>query len=264
MRLLTLRLPLQARALACMLLVVGMGSAHAGLFDDDEARKAILDLRNRVSQMEAKQSDEASQNAQLRDQVQQLQRSLLDANNQLEQQRSDLAKLRGQNEQLARDVADLQRRQKDIAQGVDDRIRKLEPQKVNVDGKEFLADPDERRVYEDAVAPLRTGDFNAAAGGLTSFIKRYPTSGYIDSARFWLGNALYGKRDYKNAIASFRAFITGAPDHPRAPEALLAIANCEIEMRDNKAAKRTLGELLRVYPKSEAAQAAKERLASLK
>ena len=244
------------RPLCLALLAAAAVSAHAGLFDDDEARKAILDLRARVTQNETKQNDIATQNAQLLD--------LVEMNNQLELLRADLAKQRGQNEQLARDVADLQRRQKDIAQGVDDRIKKLEPQKVSVDGKEFLADPEEKRLYEDAIAPLRNGDFAVTANALSGFLRRYPTSGYVDSARFWLGNAQYGKREYKEAIASFRAFITGAPEHPRAPEALLAIANCQIEMKDNKSAKRTLDDVLRTYPKSEAAQAAKERLASLK
>ena len=56
-----------------------------------------------------------------------------------------------------------------------------------------------------------------------------PGSGYADSARFWLGNALYGKRDYKEAITAFRTMANSAPDHPRAPEALLAIANCQVE-----------------------------------
>jgi tol-pal system protein YbgF len=252
------------RPLCLALLAAAAMSAHAGLFDDDEARKAILDLRARVTQNETRQNDIATQNAQLLDQIQQLRRSLLEMNNQLELLRADLAKQRGQNEQLARDVADLQRRQKDIAQGVDDRIKKLEPQKVSVDGKEFLADPEEKRLYEDAIAPLRNGDFAVTANALSGFLRRYPTSGYVDSARFWLGNAQYGKREYKEAIASFRAFIAGAPEHPRAPEALLAIANCQIEMKDNKSAKRTLDDVLRTYPKSEAAQAAKERLASLK
>jgi tol-pal system protein YbgF len=263
---LTVRLPIpRLRAVACAALLAGLQlSAHAGLFDDDEARKAILDLRTKVADLETKQGTLITQNGQLTEQVQQLQRSLLDANNQLEAMRADLARLRGQDEQLARDVADLQRRQKDLTQGVDDRLRKLEPQKVSVDGKEFTADPDERKAYEDAVAPLRDGDFAAAAAGLAAFMKHYPSSGYIDSARFWLGNADYGKRDYRDAIANFRSFLGGAPNHPRAPEALLAIANCQIEMRDNKAAKRTLGDLLKQYPKSEAAEAARDRIASLK
>ena len=92
-------------------------------------------------------------------------------------------------------------------------------------------------------------------------LRRYPASGYRESALFWLGNAQYGKRDYKEAIASFRAFVTAAPDNPSAPEALLAIANCQTELKDAKAARRTIDELIKTYPKSEAAQAGKERLA---
>ena len=99
---------------------------------------------------------------------------------------------------------------------------------------------------------------------LAAFQRRYPSSGYADSVRFWLGNALYGKRDHKEAIAAFRAFVNGAPDHPRAPEALLALANSQAEMKDTRGARRTLDELIKTYPQSEAAQAGKERLASLK
>jgi tol-pal system protein YbgF len=81
---------------------------------------------------------------------------------------------------------------------------------------------------------------------------------------FWLGNAQYGNRQYKEAIATFRGLVTAAPDSAKAPEALLAIANCQAELKDAKSARRTIDELLKAYPKSEAAQAGKERLASLK
>jgi TolA-binding protein len=50
----------------------------------------------------------------------------------------------------------------------------------------------------------------------------------------------------------------------RAPEAALSIANCQLELKDNRAARKTLEDLVRVYPQSEAAAAAKERLARLK
>lgn len=256
-----MRRSLKATAWAALALAGMLSTAHAGLLEDDEARRAIIELRTRVTQLESKDSERVTQ---LRDEIQQLRRSLLDANNQLEALRSDLARQRGQDEQLARDVAELQRHQKDIAQGVEERMRKLEPQKVTVDGKEFLADGEEKRLYDEAVAPMRNGDFNATAQALITFMRRYPASGFIDSARFWLGNAQYGKREYKDAIASFRTFVAAAPDHPRAPEGLLAVANCQLEMKDNKAARRTLDELVRTYPRSEAAQAAKERLVTLK
>jgi tol-pal system protein YbgF len=244
-----------------MVLALAAGGASAGLFDDDEARRAILDLRSRIQQADDASKARAAEQA---DQISQLRRSLLDLNAQLEALRAELAKTRGQNEQLARDVADLQRAQKDIVQGVDTRLRKVEPQKVSVDGKEFMADPEEKRQFDDAMGTLRGGDFAAAASAYEGFLRRFPGSGYVDSARFWLGNAQYGKRDYKEAIATFRSFVSASPDHPRAPEALLALANCQIELKDAKSARKTLGDVVKAYPNSEAAGAAKERLAALK
>ena len=248
-------------ASACLAAVAYTPAAHAGLFDDDEARRAILDIRTRIDQNTERQRTGQQQ---LTDQIEQLRRSMLDLNNQLEQVRSDNAKLRGQNEQLARDLSDVQRKQKDLQSGVDDRMRKFEPQQVTVDGKTFSADPDEKRQYDEALELLRKSDFAGTANALTAFRKRYPSSGYNDSALFWLGNAQYGTRQYKEAIVSFRAMVAAAPDNAKAPEALLAIANCQAELKDTKGARKTIDDLVRTYPQSEAAQAGRDRLASLK
>lgn len=234
--------------------------AHA-LFEDDEARKAILDLRTRLTQAEEARRKDAEQ---LQEQVAPLRRSLLDLNAQIDALRGDVARLRGQNEQLARDLSETQRRLSDQSQSLETRLRPLEPQKVVLDGKEFQAGPEEKAQYDAAMAAVRRGDFTEAASALAAFQRRYPNSGYGDSVRFWLGNALYGKRDYKEAIATFKAFVAGNPAHPRAAEALLAQANCQIELKEVKGARRTLEDLLKAYPGTEAAQAAKERLAVLK
>ena len=246
--------------------------ARAGLFDDDEARKAILDLRTRITQNDEQAKAridqlgraQAQMAEQMNEQMAAMRRSLLDLNNQLEALRADLAKLRGTDEQLQRDVADLQKRQKDLGQVVDERLRRLEPVKVSLDGIEFSASPEERKGYDDAVALMRGGDFDKAAAALAAFQRRYPNSGYADSVRYWLGNAHYARRDYKEAIATFRAFVAASPEHPRAAEAMLALANSQAETKDTKAARKTIEDLLKAYPKSEAAQAGKERLASLK
>jgi len=257
--------PIRWLSAAGVVCAVFAPAAHAGIFDDDEARKAILDLRQKLEQSnEAQRARQAELNAQMADQIAQLKKSLLDLNAQIEGLRSDNAKLRGQDEQLARDVAELQRHVTDLQQGVNDRMRKLEPQKVSVDGKEFLADPDEKRLYDDALSTFRRGDFAGAASALSAFQKRYPASGYNESVLLWLGNADYGKRDYKEAIAAFRSLVAGYPDGAHAAEALLSIANCQIELKDTKSARRTIDDLVRRYPKSEAAQAGRERLASLK
>ncbi|MFM1906620.1 MAG: hypothetical protein RLZZ591_297 [Pseudomonadota bacterium] len=243
--------------------------AQSALFEDEEARRAILELRQRVEtvRQEAEQrTTQAVQQAkeQSTEEATQLRRSLIDLQGQIEAMKADVARLRGQGEQLARDVAELQRTSKDKAELLEDRLRKLEPLKVTIDGAEFLAEPQEKRDFESALALFRKGDFNAAQLAFVDVLRRYPQSGYKAASLFWLGNAQYATRDYKEAIINFRALLAQSPDHIRAPEAVLSVANCQLELKDAKGAKKTLEDLVKAYPQSEAAAAARERLARLK
>jgi len=243
------------------LIFLTVASAQAALFEDDEARTAILDLRQRI---EASRVASEAANTRAGEDNMVLRRSLLELQNQIELLREESAKLRGMNEQLTRDIADSQRQQKDIFQKVDDRFKQFEPAKVNVDGREFLVEPLEKRDFEAALLVFRRGDFPAAQVIFVDFLKRYGASGYRVPALFWLGNAQYATRDYKEAMSNFRALIAQDPEHLRAPEAVLSIANCQIELKDARGARKTLEDLLKAYPQSEAAGAAKERLARLK
>lgn len=249
-----------SRALGVCLLGLTF-NAQAALFDDDEARRAILDLRQKVDASQLRATEDLRK---VSDENLQLRKSILDLANQLETLRSDQAKLRGQDEQLTRDVAEVQRKQKDLTQGVDERLRKFEPSKVSVDGKEFVTSAPETREFDASLAVLRKGDFAAAQVGFLEFLKRYPESGYRAPALFWLGNSQYALRSYKEAIVNFKAVLSVAPDHLRAPEAALSIANCQVELKDTKAARKTLEDLVKVYPQSEAAAVAKDRLTKLK
>lgn len=244
---------LRGAALAAALLCVSAGS-QAALFEDDEARRAILDLRQRVEAMR-QQTDQR-----LTDENGQLRRSLLDLQNQIEQMRGDLARMTGQNEQLQRTLSEMQSRQSTI----DDRLKQNEPTKVSVDGREFTADPKEKADFDAALGIFRAGQFAQAQTAFAEFVKRYPQSGYNASALFWLGNAQYATRNYNEAIANFRSMLSLAPDHAKAPEAVLSITNCQIELKDTRAARRTLEDLTKAYPQSEAAQAGRERLSRLR
>ena len=247
-------------AVALGVAVLASGGAQAAIFSDDEARRAIIELRQRVDAQKV-QSDQ--QAAALREENSQLRRSLLDLQAQIETLRGEVARLRGQDEQLTRSLSDMQRTQKDVATAVEERLRKFEPARVNVDGAEFMADPEEQRSFDAALASFRRGEFAQAQTAFSNFVRRYPQSGYHPMALFWLGNAQYGTRDCAGAIGNFRAMLQAAPDHARAPEAVLSIANCQLEQKDTAAARRTLEDLVKAYPQSEAAAAARERIARL-
>lgn len=249
---------LRGSVLAAGLLLALMSStAHSALFGDDEARRAILELRQKTDQTAEQQRLRDNEQS---EQIGQLRKSMLDMSNLIELMRTENARLRGTIEQLARDLSETQLKLREV----DGRLHRLEPQKATIDGKEFTADAQEISQYEAAMTLVRNGDFAAAVSALSAFRTRYPTSGYGPSALFWLGNAQYGKRDYSAAVASFRSFVSGQPADPRAPEALLAVANCHFELKETRSARKALDELFKAYPNSEAAVAGKERLAALK
>lgn len=231
--------------------------SQAALFEDDEARRAILDLRQKL---EISQQSSRAQT----EEIAILRKALFDIQNQIETLRADQSKLLGVNEQLLKELSDIQLKQKDVLQAVDSRISKFEPIKVVLDGLEFQAGPAEKKEYEASLVVFRSGDFAAAQNTLLNFLRKYPTSGYASSALFWLGNAQYATKDYKESIANFKNLLNIAPQHARASEAMLAISNCLIELKDLKAAKKAMEDLVKLYPTSDAAQTAKDRLSRLR
>ena len=242
-------------------LFLSQSVAYAGLFEDDDARRAILDLRQKLEQLSG---SGLAQSKIQSDEISKLRSALLDLQGQIESLKSEQAKLRGTHEQLIRDLSNLQQRQKDVQLGVEDRLRKFDPVKVSLDGAEFLVDPSEKRDYDAVMAVFRKGDFVSAQSVLTGFSQRYPGSGYLPSVLFWLGNAQYANKDYAASLSSFKRMLSLVPNNPRASEAILAISNCQIELKDLKAARKTLEDLVSAFPESEAAQVAKERLTRLK
>jgi len=239
------------------LIMLAPGMAQAALFQDDEARRAILDLRQRLEATNRALQAQADDNTQLR-------RILVDMQSQIDSMQAELNKSRGAREQLARDVAELQMRQRDAQSGIDERLRRFEPVMVTVDGREFEVEQGEKREYEAAMEVFRKGDFASAQASLQRFVQRFAQSGYLPSALFWLGNASYAVKDYKASLAQFRQMLTLSPSHARAPEAMLAVSNVQIELKDSKAARKTLEDLIKAFPQSDAAQAAKERLPKLR
>lgn len=226
--------------------------AQAALFEDEEARRAILDIRGRLSNMQNEINAKADKT------------NSLDLNNQNEQLRQEIARLRGQVELLTNELANAQKRQKDFYVDLDTRLRKLEPQKVTIDGKEVLMEQGEQREYDAALAHFKAGDYKNAGAAFYDFTRRYPQSGLAASAQYWLGNTYYAQRDYKNAIVAQQVVVKSYPDSPKAPDALLNIASCYMELKDKAGARKSLESLIAQYPDAPAAQTARERLTALK
>jgi len=245
-----------SRLAALLLAFVLPLQACAGILDDDEARRAILDLRAKV--------DAITRDLTTRLDAKADKTTTLDMLNQHEQTMAEIARLRGQIEVLANEVAKAQNSQKTLYTDLDARIKKLEPRAEVVDGATAQVLPSEKQAYDSAMDVFKSGDYKRAAAALQDFVKRFPESAYAANAQYWLGNAYYAQRDYKNAIAAQEVVTTTYASSPKAADAMLNIATSYAELKDKVKAKKTLQTLVAKFPDSQAAQSAKDRLVGLK
>ena len=240
-----------AAALAALLILT---PAHAALFDDTEARKAIQQVQTqRAGDVQRIDSLETRMENQTRIQV--------EMTTQLEQLKAEIARLRGQIEVLTNDLENAQKRQKDFYVDLDTRLRKLEPPPPPDPSKP--APPptaEEQKAYESGLNLVKTNNYKSAVETFTLFLKTYPNSQLAPSAQYWVGNSYFALRDYKSAIAAQHRVVELWPQDAKAPDALLNISSAQIEMKDNKAARATLEDVCKKYPQSDACKLAQERL----
>lgn len=236
--------------------------AHA-LFGDDEARKAILELRARVAEQDKQLREKNAELALRLDRLEAANRAQLEFANTIDAQKREIATLRGQVETLTNEVATLQKRNRDLYTDLDARIKAFEPVAATVDGRQATIERSEQAAYDAALTQFRAGDFRGAATALQSFLARWPKSAFAASANYWLGNSLYGLKDYKAAIAAQQVVLERFPDSPRAPDALLNIAASHVELKDTSRARTALQKIISDYPNTETAKLADERLRAL-
>lgn len=225
--------------------------SHAALFDDDEARRAITDMRKELTPR-IERLEESS-------------RGQLELSNQNELLRTEVSKLQGQLEVLLHEIESLKQRQRDFYVDLDNRVRKLETTPAAAAPEAQAPDPAaESRDYEAALNLLKEGKYKDAQTAFDQFIKRYPRSAVLPGANFWAGNAALQAKDVAVANNYFKTVLTNWPNDPTAPDAMLGTANCQQALGDAKASHETLKKLVERFPESSAGKAARQRLAARK
>jgi tol-pal system protein YbgF len=226
------------RALATGALAVffALPTPASALLSDDEARKAILDLRKTLASTQ------------------------LELQGQIERLKLENAQLRGQIEGLQRQSEELIASQKTNYQDLDARLSKLEPQTLEVEGVTGTIQPGEKAAYDEALADFQAGQLKKADAGFTAFVRKYNASPYLPLALYWLGNTKYALKEYPSAITQLQLLIKTYPKHPRIPAAMLTLGNCQLESGNKTAARKTYGDLIANFPDTEVAVEARQML----
>jgi tol-pal system protein YbgF len=270
--------PAAAVAAGALLALAVAMPAHAGLFDDDEARRRIEMLRKELAQQG---NDNEARIAKLEELIRNI--GVIELVRQLEQTNSEIARLRGQIEVLTNENQQLQKRQRDFYLDLDSRMKRLEgapagaaPASSSADAAAPPAQAQAPRVptreeqaremkaYDAASNLFRRNDFKAAIDAFRAFVKDYPDSQLAVNANYWIGISYANLRDYRNALTTQQEILARYPQSSKAPDAMLAIAAIQIEQGDAGSARNTLEDIIARYPGSEAAGKARTRLAALR
>jgi tol-pal system protein YbgF len=291
------------RLAALAFTLVAAGSARAGLFDDDEARRRIDALRQELAQQG---KDNEARIAKLEEQIRNI--GVVEVLQQIEQLNQEIARLRGQLEVLANENQQLQKRQRDFYLDLDSRLKRLEgtggaspsgtapatgapstsaPSRGDSGAPPPVASPPpaggfsplaptaarpssredqarEVKAYDAASSLFRRNDFASAVDAFRAFLKDYPSSALAPNAQYWIGISYANMKDYRHALAAQEELLARHPQSPKAPDAMLAIAAIQAEQGNAGAARNTLEDIIARYPASEAAGKARTRLAALR
>ena len=266
--------------LAVAALAAAAGIAHAGLFDDDEARKRIEDMR---AAQEKGAKETADRLARIEESIRNI--GVVELLRQIESLNAEIARLRGANEVLANQVEQVQKRQRDFYLDLDSRLKRVEgvpaaqpagapdaaapPAVAAADPAAAASKPPSKeeqarevKAYDAASGLFRRNDFASAAEAFRAFLKEFPQSALAPNATYWIGICQAALKDYKGALATQEGLISRFPQSPKAPDALLAIAAMQAEQGDQGSARNTLEDIIARYPASEAAGKARTRLAA--
>jgi tol-pal system protein YbgF len=114
--------------------------------------------------------------------------------------------------------------------------------------------------YAAALATYRAREHGQAVIDFLDFIAKYPTHPLAGNAQYWIGEAYWAQRDYRQALVEFEKVFDHGPG--KAPDAQLKIGLCYLRLGDVQRAQQAWQRVVNEYPKSESAAMAKSLLAT--
>ena len=193
--------------------------------------------------------------------------------------RDDVRMLRGQMEEMKKESTAMGRGQ-NMTNRLDDLavrvgniensvgVGKKEPggQRSEAAGEEPSAEvkTDPKTAYIACYKFFKDGQYAKAREEFQKFLKQYPKTTYSDNAQFWIGETWYVEEKYEKAIVEYEKVIKGFPTGDKVPYALLKQGMSFQKLGDKASAKIVYQQIVKKYPQTNQAKAARAKLSELK
>ena len=200
--------------------------------------------------------------------------ALADLLQQLETLQGEMRNLRGQVEVQANEIERLKTRQRELLADIDRRVSELERRGTAAAAPETSApaapgpaapasSAQEQQDYDAAFNLMKQGFYERAAKGFRDFLAKYPQSALRDNARYWLGEAYYVARKFRQALEEFGKLVSDHPTSPKVPDAMLKTGYSHYELGEWAKARENLNQVIARYPGTPTAKSAEQRLAKM-
>jgi tol-pal system protein YbgF len=116
------------------------------------------------------------------------------------------------------------------------------------------------QLFAAAYGDYSRGNYDLSISEFRQYVETYPTSEMADNAQYWIGEALYAKRKFAEAISEFDKVITLFAKGDKVPAARFKKAMVLNEMGQADLARLEFQALIKLYPKSNEAVLAKQQI----
>jgi len=120
--------------------------------------------------------------------------------------------------------------------------------------------PAPRELYSQAYADFARGNYDLAVQGFGEYIRNYPGTDFTDNAQYWIGECLYGKKMYAEAIEAWNTLFKDHPASDKLPDARVKKGMALERLGRKSQALVEYRYVVDRYPNSQAARIARERL----
>ena len=186
----------------------------------------------------------------------------------LEELQKEVQILRGEVELQSHNLEGIKKRQRDLYVDIDTRLLKME--RMGGSASQPVSSPAttpattgaaseqkekydlalEQKAYQQAFDLLRDLRYDKSIISFRKFLQTYPDGRYAHIAQYWIGEANYAQRNFKDAIQDYKTLIKDHPSSPKLAEAMLKISYSYYELKDLNKAESSLQQLINTYPNS--------------
>jgi tol-pal system protein YbgF len=115
-------------------------------------------------------------------------------------------------------------------------------------------------LYTQAYADCARGNYDLGIQGFQEYLKHYPSAHLSDNAQYWIGECLYGKRDYAAAVAAWDELLRQYPGTDKIPDARYKKAMALEKLGRRSQALLEYRYVFEHFPNSEAGRKAREKV----